>query len=342
MTQEFYQIDFDRKDPLAGQWEKLNFTLRRLFELIAKLQSDTGTSGVGTGAVSVDHASLINLSFVSSGHIGFAAATHGHAEADITNLVTDLADKVPIGRLINTTAPITGGGDLSINRTIGITQATSGTDGYLIAADWVAFNARMVNPMTALGDIIYGGALGVPTRLAIGGANTVLHSGTTPSYSAIVEDDISLSAVTTNNASIAKHGFLPLLSNSAVQFLNGQGNWAVPSSGGSSEGSFLYGSAVPAVVGISSRFYSDRAGTIAWCMANVVNGDGSATLTVDVKKNGTTIYTAATKPSVSAGQYIGATRVPDVTAFVAGDYFEVQILTTGNTIGQVRVYIHFS
>ncbi len=40
-------------------------------------------------------------------------------ESSVTNLVTDLADKVPLARTITASAPITGGGDLSANRSIG-------------------------------------------------------------------------------------------------------------------------------------------------------------------------------------------------------------------------------
>ena len=56
---------------------------------------------------------------------GWSAATsvpvgaHTHIEADVTNLVTDLASKVPTSRTISTTSPITGGGDLTANRTLG-------------------------------------------------------------------------------------------------------------------------------------------------------------------------------------------------------------------------------
>jgi hypothetical protein len=41
----------------------------------------------------------------------------GIPESGVTNLVTDLAAKAPVARLINTTAPLTGGGDLSADRT---------------------------------------------------------------------------------------------------------------------------------------------------------------------------------------------------------------------------------
>src|SRR5207247_6129779 len=51
---------------------------------------------------------------------GKAPTVHTHVEADVTGLVSDLAAKVPTSRLINTTAPVTGGGDLSADRTIGV------------------------------------------------------------------------------------------------------------------------------------------------------------------------------------------------------------------------------
>ncbi len=153
------------------------------------------------------------------------------AELVISGTSEDGSGFVPITRTISTTAPLTGGGDLSADRTIGITQATGGTDGYLSAVDWTIFNAKMSNVMNQLGDIIYGGAAGTPTRLGIGAAGTVLHGGTTPSYSAVVEGDISLSAISTNDATVLRHGFLPPLSGNTNQFLDGGGNWSTPSGG---------------------------------------------------------------------------------------------------------------
>jgi hypothetical protein len=52
-------------------------------------------------------------------------------ESKVTNLVTDLAAKVPTSRTIATTAPLTGGGDLSANRTLAISAFTgdSGSGG---------------------------------------------------------------------------------------------------------------------------------------------------------------------------------------------------------------------
>lgn len=44
------------------------------------------------------------------------------AEASVANLTTDLAAKAPTARLLNTTAPVTGGGDLSADRTIAVSD----------------------------------------------------------------------------------------------------------------------------------------------------------------------------------------------------------------------------
>jgi len=145
----------------------------------------------------------------------------------------DTSTLVPTTRQINTTAPLTGGGDLSADRTIGITQATAGTDGYLTAADWTTFNAKMSNVMTALGDIIYGGAAGAPTRLpTAAGANEVLHNdGATPYWDVIDESHFTFSNVTTANTTSAQHGLCPRLSNNANQWLDGTGNWSTPAAG---------------------------------------------------------------------------------------------------------------
>lgn len=49
---------------------------------------------------------------------------------------------VPTSRTISTTSPLTGGGDLSANRTIAIPAANGSTNGYLTSADWTTFNSK--------------------------------------------------------------------------------------------------------------------------------------------------------------------------------------------------------
>jgi hypothetical protein len=78
---------------------------------------------------------------------------------------------------IGTTAPLQGGGNLTANRTLSITQATTSADGFLTSTDWNTFNAKQntlvsgttiktVNSTTLLGS----GNLSVGTLI---GADTV-------------------------------------------------------------------------------------------------------------------------------------------------------------------------
>lgn len=75
------------------------------------------------------------------------------------------------------------------------------------------------------------GNASVDGTFSIAAASTgVLHATAgAVSASAVTEADISLSAVSTNNVTTARHGFCPVLPNVATQFLNGQGNYTVPS-----------------------------------------------------------------------------------------------------------------
>ena len=51
---------------------------------------------------------------------------------------------------------------------------------------------------------------------------------------AITDANLSTSDITTNNATTAKHGFLPKLSNVSTEFLDGTGAFSTPAGGGSS------------------------------------------------------------------------------------------------------------
>ena len=55
---------------------------------------------------------------------------------------TTFNGKVATTRTISTTAPLSGGGDLSADRTLTISQATTSTDGYLSSTNWNTFNSK--------------------------------------------------------------------------------------------------------------------------------------------------------------------------------------------------------
>jgi hypothetical protein len=53
-----------------------------------------------------------------------------------------VASKADATITINTSGPLSGGGNLSANRTLSIAQATTTTDGYLSSTDWNTFNNK--------------------------------------------------------------------------------------------------------------------------------------------------------------------------------------------------------
>lgn len=59
----------------------------------------------------------------------------------------------PVGRLINTTAPLTGGGDLSADRTLAISAATTGAAGSMSAADKAKLDSLTVSGLTGWVDV---------------------------------------------------------------------------------------------------------------------------------------------------------------------------------------------
>ena len=139
---------------------------------------------------------------------------------------------------------------LSVLNGTGAPAGSTGVDGdfYIDTAAWLIYGPKaagvwgagtsligsgMANPMTSAGDIIVGGAAGAPARLAVGGANTVLHGGPGPGYSAVLPADLDVSADnTTANATSTHHGLLPKLSGVSTDVLKGDGSWAAPSGGG--------------------------------------------------------------------------------------------------------------
>jgi hypothetical protein len=53
---------------------------------------------------------------------------------------------VPTTRSISTTSPLSGGGDLTADRTLAINQATTSADGYLSSTNWNTFNGKTTSP----------------------------------------------------------------------------------------------------------------------------------------------------------------------------------------------------
>ena len=89
-----------------------------------------------------------------------------------SDIQTQLNGKVPTSRIISTTSPLQGGGDLSIDRTFSITQATTSTSGYLSNTDWNTFNGKQ-NALS-FGNLSTSGNLsGSGTNVLVGSSVTI-------------------------------------------------------------------------------------------------------------------------------------------------------------------------
>ena len=69
-------------------------------------------------------------------------AVSGDAQILNKPTIPSIAGLVPDTRTISTTSPLSGGGDLTANRTLLIAQANTSTDGYLSSTDWNTFNGK--------------------------------------------------------------------------------------------------------------------------------------------------------------------------------------------------------
>jgi hypothetical protein len=63
-----------------------------------------------------------------------------------------------------------------------------------------------------------------------------LNGAALPAYAAVKDSDLAVTDITTNNVSIAKHGFAPKAPNDATKYLDGTGVYSTPPSGGSGGG----------------------------------------------------------------------------------------------------------
>lgn len=176
------------------------------------------------------------------------AASHGSAGSDVitlaqsqvTNLTTDLAGKVGTSRTVSTTAPLSGGGDLSADRTLTIADGTTAQKGAVqltdstsststttaatpnavksaydlattanTAAGTAQTTANAAVPkstVTTTGDLIVATGSAAVTRLAAGTSGQVLTAngaGVAPTYQAAAGDGkvvVQTNSHTPNNA----------------------------------------------------------------------------------------------------------------------------------------------
>lgn len=144
-------------------------------DLVSEISNVLGIANGGTNSSSALSNNFVMIS--SGGSIvespDISTTELGFIDGLSENVQTSLNSKAPQSRLINTTSPIQGGGDLSADRTLSILQAGSAQDGYLSSADWNTFNSK--EDSLSKGDLTES----ISNILTItGGAGSVIGAGT--------------------------------------------------------------------------------------------------------------------------------------------------------------------
>jgi hypothetical protein len=157
-----------------------------------------GTTGTAPNWDSLTSIHTLNIPFASAS--GVTAGLISKTEYDTFN------GKVAPTRSISTTAPLTGGGDLSADRTLSIPLATNSVDGYLSAADRTAFNAKQ-DAITGAATTITTADLTVDRALISNASGKVAVSSSTVGYSLATLTDpnaITYLRVNANNSVTAR------------------------------------------------------------------------------------------------------------------------------------------
>jgi hypothetical protein len=98
--------------------------------------------------------------------------------------------------------------------------------------------------------------------------------------------------------------------------------------------SFSYSGTLATLTG-TYRWFNDTGATrtISQVRASVGTAPAGASIIVDVRKNGSTIFTTtANRPTISAGsQYAVAGGAPDVPTIAVGEYWTVDVVQVGST-----------
>lgn len=99
--------------------------------------------------LTIDDASTTQKGAVQLTNSTSSTSTTTAATPSSVKTAYDLAAAAaPQSRTISTTAPLTGGGDLSADRTLSIPAATGSVDGYLSSTDWTTFNNKVSTSRT--------------------------------------------------------------------------------------------------------------------------------------------------------------------------------------------------
>lgn len=306
------------------------------------------------------------------------AAQLANDESAASALTTAVAAKAPTSRSIATSAPLTGGGDLSADRTIGISPATSSAAGSLSAVHYAILNSATTAPTSATLVMRNIAGLITPDNLATGIDAALLANGSisntefqyldgvTSAIQTQLDGKIGTGRTLSTTAPLTGGGDLAADRTLGISvFVASGGGHAVgvvPDPGASAgtskylredatwvsllepRGCVFDGGGSAIVAGAKARIRIPQAATI---VKVTLIGDAVGTAVVDIKKGTKSQYDAGTHASIvaSAPPTVTAAKSSEdatltgwTTAVAADDIFEFS-LTSSTTFTQLTVVL---
>ena len=299
-----------------------------------------GTVGWGTGSGgSVSQLSDLSDVNTSTPTSGFALIADGVdfesraiTAADVSDFDTEVGNNSAVA--LNTAKVTNVSTDLSYTAapTIGTVTSSDGTDATLPLAD--VTNAGLLSPADFT-------KLGNTTNTNSGDQTITLTGDVTGTGTGSFATTIATGSV--DIAMLSATG-----SPSASNYLQGDGTWATPSGTANTDMGLAVSDEATALTGSTTvalgTFHAQKAGTWSEILIGVTTAPTGSTLTCDVHKNGTTIF--STKPTIDATEKTSVTAatasVLSTTTYAKGDLIELFCDSVGTTIAGTGLKFYFN
>lgn len=336
---------------------------------ITALTGDVSASGPGSASSTVNSVGGSTASAVNSATVAANAATAlntpstivardssgNFAAGTITAALTGTASgNPPNSRTISTSAPLAGGGDLSANRTLSISQSTTSTDGYLSSTDWNTFNNKVSTtrtistsaPLTGGGNLSANLTLGIPvaTNVADGYLSAADHSTFSATSAAAVTSltgDVTGTgpgATATTLASVGTAGtYVKVTTDAKGRVTSGSASPLGISDGGTGQttANAAFNALVPSQTSNSGKFLTTDGTNTSWATTSSgnptsnVRGPESGTVTLTNSDNRIQLFNPTGNLTVNL----------PTTGVLQGDIWEIQMLESA---GNHNVIVHSS
>tara|TARA_R110002153_G_scaffold230883_2_gene384143 strand:+ start:1141 stop:3990 length:2850 start_codon:yes stop_codon:yes gene_type:complete len=296
----------------------------------------TWATPAGGSASQLSDLSDVNTSTPTSGFAliadGVDFESRAIAAADVSDFDTEVDNNAAVA--LNTAKATNVSTDLSYTAapTIGTVTSSDGTDATLTLA--TGTNAGLLAPADFT-------KLGLTTNTNSGDQTITLTGDVTGTGTGSFATTIATASV--DIAMLSATG-----SPSASNYLQGDGTWATPSGTANTDMGLAVSDEATALTGSTTvalgTFHAQKAGTWSEILIGVTTAPTGSTLTCDVHKNGTTIF--STKPTIDATEKTSVTAataaVISTTTYAKGDLIELFCDSVGTTIAGTGLKFYFN